>query len=160
MERQLAAKAAELAAAIKETQVYKDWAKAREELEAHHAAQVMLRSLQALQLELMRKARAGESISQAEEEQLQRTFETVAFNPYVRAVLETDMALGQLLAQVYQAVLMELGVEDAEAVFPTAGKTAAPAPGPGWAPAQGPGPQAAPDPEPPRKSRLWVPGQP
>ncbi|HEY8497119.1 MAG TPA: YlbF family regulator [Limnochordales bacterium] len=160
MDRQLAARAAELAAAIKETEVYKEWVKAREELEAHQAAQVMLRNLQALQAELMRKAQAGEPISQAEEEHWQRTLETVAFNPYVRAVLETDIALGQLLAGVYQMILTELGVEAAEAAFPAAGQPAAPAPGQGWGPAPGQGPQAAPEPEPPRKSRLWVPGQP
>jgi len=160
MERHLAAKAAELAAAIKETEVYKEWVKAREELEAHHAAQVMLRNLQALQAELMRKAQAGEPISQAEEEHWQRTLETVSFNPYVRAVLETDLALAQLLAGVYQMILTELGVDAAEAAFPSAVQPAAPAAGQGLGPAPGQGTKPAREPEPPRKSRLWVPGQP
>src|SRR5690606_9452781 len=94
----------ELAAAIRETDVYRAWQEARAALAQRHAAQVMLRDLQAQQEALLRKAQAGEAITPEDEERLRRTLETVAYDPYVRAVLETDLALAQLLAAVQQAL--------------------------------------------------------
>ncbi|HEY8418092.1 MAG TPA: YlbF family regulator [Limnochordales bacterium] len=151
MEGELKAKVTALAAAIKETDIYKAWRKAREDLAEHHAAQVMLRDLRAVEAELVRKAQAGEEITQAEQERYQRSMETVAYNPYVRAVLETDLALAQLLVAVQQAIVQELGL-DAEEAGLAAGAPGGPG-GPGLA-------APPPPPEPPRKSRLWVPGQP
>jgi len=154
MEGELRAKVTAVAAAIKETDVYKAWLKARQDLAEHHAAQVMLRDLRSVEAELLRKAQAGEEITQAEQERYQRTMETVAYNPYVRAVLETDLALAQLLVAVQQAIVQELGLDVDEA-----GVLAAAPGGPGVSAGANLTPPP-PQQEPPRKSRLWVPGQP
>lgn len=151
-EEALEAKIRELAAVIQQTDLYREWQEARAALAEHHAAQVMLRDLQSLQSQLLRKAQAGETITADEEERLKRTFETVSYNPYVRAVLETDMAMFQLLAAVNQALAVQLGLEP-DAAAPAAAAGSAGIPPSGEAP-------AAPPPEPPRRSRLWVPGQP
>jgi len=145
----------ELAAAIRETDVYRAWQEARAALAQRHAAQVMLRDLQAQQEALLRKAQAGEAITPEDEERLQRTLETVSYNPYVRAVLETDLALAQLLAAVQQALAAQLGMEAGPAE-PSPGAAAGPRAGGPAGQVLGP----SPPPEPPRKSRLWVPGQP
>jgi len=167
MDREVAAKAAAVAAAIKETELYRAWVKAREDVAQRHAAQVMLRDLRAVEAELMRKAEAGETPTPEEQERWQRTVETVSYNPYVRAVLETDMALAQLLAEVQQVIARELGLAAETAPGdPGAGASGAGAPGAagsGQGPAAGVAAEApAPSepPEPPRRSRLWVPGQP
>lgn len=129
------AKTKALADAVKESDAYKAWVKAREDVRERHAAQVMLRDLQRAQLELMRKAQAGETIGPEEEERWRRTVETIAYNPYVSAVLRAEQALSQLLAEIHQLLAQELGLLDEER-------------------------QQADDDDASARGRLWVPGQP
>lgn len=140
MDSALKDKARALARAIKDSDVYKSWVKAQEDLKARHAAQVMLRDLQNAQAELMRKVQAGEPISQEDEQRWQRTVETVAYNPYVAAVLQAEQAMGQLMTEINEAIAEELGLT------PDAGDAVEDEP--------------APRVEPAPRSRLWVPGQP
>lgn len=136
VDEKLKDKARALAQAIKDSDAYKTWLQAQEDLKERHAAQVMLRDLQAAQAELMRKVQAGEPVSQQDEARWQRTVETVAANPYVAAVLQAEQTMGQLLSDVNERIAQELGM-GSDAVGPTGD-----------------------DPEPPvPKSRLWVPGQ-
>lgn len=128
-------KAKALAQAIKDSDVYRDWLQAQQDLQERHAAQVMLRDLQQAQAELMRKVQSGEPVGPEDEARWQRTVETVAFNPYVAAVLQAEQAMGQLLADVNETIAQELGLAPAEDE-----------------------PEEPPAPPTP-KSRLWVPGQ-
>lgn len=140
MDDGLKEKARSLAQAIKDSDVYKSWLKAQEDLKARHAAQVMLRELQSAQAELMRKVQAGEPVSQEDEQRWQRTVETVAYNPYVAAVLQAEQAMGQLMTDINETIAEELGLVSAA----------------DGTPEEEPAPQVEPAP----KSRLWVPGQP
>lgn len=128
------ARTKELAEAIKQTDVYREWLKARDELRDHHAAQVMLRDLQRAQLELMHKIQAGEPINPEDEARWQRTAEAAAYNPYVAAVLRAEQALTQLLAEISEIIAQEMGLAEQE---PAQREDVRPA-----------------------RSRLWVPGQP
>lgn len=140
------AQAAALAEAIKAEPVYKNWVQAREDLEDRHAAQVMLRDLQQAQVELMQKAERGEAIGEEEQARWQRTVETVAYNPYVAAVLQAEAAMGELLAQINEELAKQLGLApDGEQLD---GGTGAGSSGTGDSPGTEP------------KSRLWVPGRP
>ncbi|MBO8141807.1 MAG: YlbF family regulator [Firmicutes bacterium] len=150
MDQKVEAAVREVVEALKQTEAYRAWVKARDDLANHHAAQVMLRDLQAVQTDLARKIESGERLSPEDEQRWQRTLETVAYNPYVRAVLEAEMAMGELLAKLHQAIAAGLGLQP---------EGAGTAPDSGRIPGQGPSPAASQAP-PPRKSRLWVPGQP
>lgn len=131
-------KAKALAQAIKDSDVYREWMKAQEDLQERHAAQVMLRDLQQAQAKLMRKVQAGEPVGPEDEARWQRTVETVAYNPYVAAVLQAEQAMGQLLADINETIAQELGLAPTDEEEAEEEPPAPPAP----------------------KSRLWVPGQP
>lgn len=132
-------KAKALAQAIKESDVYKSWIRAQEDLKERHAAQVMLRDLQMAQAELMRKVQAGEPVGPEDEARWQRTVETVAYNPYVAAVLQAEQGMVRLLSDINETLAKELGLEPDDDTDGSA--------------------EEAPE-APTPKSRLWVPGQP
>src|SRR5690606_10206852 len=111
MDEALKEKAKALAQAVQESDVFRAWQQARAELEQRAAAQIMLRDLQRAQAEIMRKVQAGQPVGPEEEERYRRTLETVAYNPYVAAVLQAEQALGQLLAEVNEVIAEELGLE-------------------------------------------------
>lgn len=138
MDEAMKEKAKALAQAVKESDVYKAWLKAQADLRERHAAQVMLRDLQQAQMELMRKVQAGEPVGPEDEARWQRTVETVAYNPYVAAVLQAEQAMAQLLGDINETIAKELGLADDDADGVS---------------------EVEPGPQPP-KSRLWVPGQP
>lgn len=102
--------AASLAEAIRQEPVYKNWLQARADVEERHAAKVMLRDLQQAQAELMEKMQKGESISEEEQTRWQKTVETVAYNPYVAALLQAEAALAALLTEVNEELAKQLGV--------------------------------------------------
>lgn len=136
MDQTVEARAKELAEAIKRTEAYREWVKARDELRQHYAAQVMLRNLHEAQLELMRKIQAGEAIGPEDEERWQRTAELVAYNPYVSAVLRAEQAMAELIAEVNEAIARELGLACEDST------------------------RRGDDNPPPARGKLWVPGQP
>lgn len=111
---------AALAAAIKETEAYKGWQAAREDLEQRHAAKVMLRDLQTLQAQLMQKLEAGQALSEQEEQRWQQTLQTVAHNPYVAAMLQAEAALAQVLGAVNETLARQLGMDGEQTDAPEA----------------------------------------
>ncbi|REJ35723.1 MAG: hypothetical protein DIU83_00255 [Bacillota bacterium] len=153
MDEALKEKAKALAQAVKESDVFRAWQQARAELEQRAAAQIMLRDLQRAQAEIMRKVQAGQPVGPEEEERYRRTLETVAYNPYVAAVLQAEQALGQLLAEVNEVIAEELGLGEAEGEG-TDGGSGGSAGGGGRGPGEGSGEGDEP------RSRLWVPGRP
>ena len=144
------AKAESLAEALAQSQEYKAFKEAKEELERHEAAKIMLRDFQSKQFALQRKVMAGESPTEAEVQSLQDAYRLVVFNPYVRRVIEAEAALSQLLAEVQGILARAVGIE-----LPEEGDEGADPPAPGTA-----GPTGSQDDDGgTARSRLWVPGR-
>lgn len=97
-------KAQELAAAITQSSEYQRMLAAREKVSKHQAAKVMLRDFQEKQLQLQQLQMAGEAITQEQEEQLQRLFEVISVNPYIRELFEAEFAFSGLMLQVNDAL--------------------------------------------------------
>ena len=105
------AKAEALAEAIAESKEYQAFKDAREELDQHEAAKIMLRDFQQKQARLQQKVLGGENPSEAEVQSLQQAYQLVAFNPYVRKVIEAEAAFSEMLAEVQQMLAAAVGIE-------------------------------------------------
>ncbi|HHT68995.1 MAG TPA: YlbF family regulator [Firmicutes bacterium] len=83
----------------------------------HQAAKVMLRDFQEKQFELQKQQMAGEEITPDQEEQLQRLFEVISVNPYIRELFEAEFAFSGLMMQVNDALatVLDLKEEDEDA---------------------------------------------
>lgn len=140
MDPRIKRKVDELAELLKESDVLKALREARDELSRHEAAKIMLRDLQAKQRALQQKILRGEEPGENEVADYQRAFELAGFNPYVRSVVEAEIALGEILMYIQQRV------DEVLAVVQDDGETAG-------------GASGAEENKMPR-SRLWVPGSP
>ena len=141
------AKAEALAAAIKASEEYKAFQSAREELDKHEAAKIMLRDFTRKQLALQQKMMRGEAPTEAEIQSLQQAYQLVTFNPYVRKVVEAELAFSEMLAGVQEILAEAVGVD---ALLGAEGEQA----GPGGA-----APGKKPDDGGSARSKLWVPGR-
>lgn len=141
MEPNVERKAKELADAIVASEAYQKLQEAREEIEEHQAAQIMLRDLMTKQQRLQEKIMRGEQPSEADVADYEQTAQIVTVNPYVRRLLEAEMRFSEMMMAVQQELAQAVGLE-----LP-----------------QGPEveqvPESPPPPESPTRSKLWVPGR-
>ncbi|NMB21316.1 MAG: YlbF family regulator [Firmicutes bacterium] len=109
-------KAQELAAAIANSKEYTRMMSARQEVNKHQAAKVMLRDFQEKQLQLQKQQMSGEQITPDQEEQLQSLFGVISVNPYIRELFEAEFAFSGLMMQVNDALaaVLDLKEEDDE----------------------------------------------
>lgn len=140
-------KAEALADALAESEEYREFVEARENLEKHEAAKIMLRDFQQKQAELQQKVMSGQQLTEADTEDLQSAYQLVAFNPYVRKVIETEAAFGEILAQVQQILAEAVGMETPDETDE-----------PGSQEPSSPPPASDDDPG-SSSGRLWVPGR-
>lgn len=89
---------------------------ARDGVNKHQAAKVMLRDFQEKQLQLQQQQMGGEEITPDQEEQLQRLFGVISVNPYIRELFEAEFAFSSLMMQVNDALssVLDLKEEDEE----------------------------------------------
>lgn len=104
-------KAHELARAIRESKEWQRVQKAREEIEKHEAAKIMLRDFNRKQIELYQKQMQGQEPSEQDIGELQRILETISFNPYVREFLEAEHELTTMIAEVQDILSEALGIK-------------------------------------------------
>ncbi len=105
-------KAQELATAITNSSEYQRMLKAREGVNSHQAAKVMLRDFQEKQLELQQQQMAGQEITPQQEEQLQGLFGVISVNPYIRELFEAEFAFSGLMLQVNDALASVLDLKE------------------------------------------------
>lgn len=138
MEPNIKKKTDELARALATSETYAKLLEAREQIEQHEAATIMLNDLVKKQNSLQEKLMQGEQPSESDIADYQRTAEIVGMNPYVRSLLEAEMAFSEMMMQVQRELAQAVGLDIAENAEP----------------------EAPPEPiEKPAQSRLWVPGQ-
>lgn len=103
--------AKELANAIQESQEYLAWQKAKEELEKHEAAKIMLEDFRKKQWDLEKARLAGEKVPPEQEEQFKKLAEIIQYNPYVRDFLIAEFNLNQMLMEIQRIIASAVGVE-------------------------------------------------
>ncbi|NMA60702.1 MAG: YlbF family regulator [Firmicutes bacterium] len=105
-------KAQELADAIMNSAEYQKMIEAREKVQNHQAARVMLRDFQNKQLELHKQQMEGQPITQEQEEQLQQLFGVISINPYIRELFEAEFAFSGLMLEVNDVLANVLDLKD------------------------------------------------
>lgn len=148
MNPEVKAKAEALAEALAQSDEYKALQAAREEIDRHEAAKIMLRDFRQKQMAIERKMLSGEAPSDQEIEALQQAYQIVALNPYVRRLIEAEVALSAMMAEVQRILAKAVGIE----------LPGDPAQSGGVAGVSGQGGKPD-DPGDTPRSRLWVPGR-
>src|SRR5690606_14512331 len=90
---------------------YKALQAAREEMERHEAAKIMLRDFRQKQAALEAKLLSGETPGDEEIAAIQQAYQIVALNPYVRRLLEAEIAFAAMMADVQRILAAAVGVE-------------------------------------------------
>ena len=103
--------ARELGRALAESEEFKAYQKAKEQVEEHEAAKIMLEDFRKKQLALEKKAMSGEEPSSAEVEQLKKLSEILGYNPYIREFLLAEMRFTQLILEVQKAIADAAGLD-------------------------------------------------
>ena len=108
----------------------------------------MLRDFQQKQFAFQQKVMQGQAPTEAEVQSLQEAYQLVTFNPYVRRVVEAEIAFSELLAAVQQTLAEAVGLEAPDG-----------AAGDQQSSGSGPAQVNKPDDGGSARSRLWVPGR-
>ena len=107
-------KAEKLAAAILNSAEYKKMIAARENINNHKAAQVMLRDFQDKQEELHKQQMEGQTVTPEQEQQLEQLFAVISVNPYIRELFEAEFAFSGLMMDVNDVLSKALDLKDEE----------------------------------------------
>jgi cell fate (sporulation/competence/biofilm development) regulator YlbF (YheA/YmcA/DUF963 family) len=109
---------------------------AREEIEKHEAARLMLKDLQAKQEKLRDIISRGEKPEEELINDYQRTMELVGFNPYISQLLRAEAEFIQMMMEIQQQIESTVGLSTPQKTDDR---------------------EDQPD-EPPKQSKLWTPG--
>ncbi len=104
-------KAKELAEALTNSEEYQSFLRAKENVEASSAASKMLNDFIKLQSELQKAHLRGEELSQDKIDQMQKTFELVNFNPYIREYFMADFKLMALMGEIQKTLSSAVGID-------------------------------------------------
>ncbi len=107
-------KAEELAAAITNSNEYQRLISAREKVNEHSAAKIMLRDFQNLQGDLHKQQMDGNPVTPEQEEQLQNLFGVISVNPYIRELFEAEFAFSGMMLGVNDVLAQVLDLKDDE----------------------------------------------
>lgn len=104
-------KAEELAEALASSQAYRRVRSARQAVEEHAAAKVMLKDLEARRAALEKRQAGGETLTDKEIEQFQKISEVVMMNPYIRELMQAEWEFAHALMEVQQILAKAIGAE-------------------------------------------------
>ncbi|HOB09768.1 MAG: YlbF family regulator [Limnochordia bacterium] len=96
--------AKQLADAIVESPEYQRLKQAREQLEQHHAAKVMLRDFHKKQLNLQKQHLEGTPVTESQVEELSKLYEVLNINPYIRDLFQAEMAFQKLMLDIQEVL--------------------------------------------------------
>ncbi len=97
-------KAHELSRAMRGTEMFAQMKAAKDKLESDEAAKAMLIDFQRQQLFLERKRLLGDTISEDEQNELQKRSDTIQMHEVVREYLTAEMQLGILYQDIQQII--------------------------------------------------------
>ncbi|HKM17914.1 MAG: YlbF family regulator [Firmicutes bacterium] len=104
-------RAKQLADAIVETPEYQRLKQARAEIEQHHAAKVMLRDFQKKQLDLQKQHLEGTPVTESQAEELSKLYEILNINPYIRELLQAELAFQKLMMDIQEILSDAIDLE-------------------------------------------------
>ncbi len=97
-------KAKSLAKSIAESEEYLELKKAKEELEKHEAALIMWRDFEKSQLELQAAIMAGEEIPDEKKKEIEKSFEIIMLNPYVRDMYAASIRFYGMIEEISRII--------------------------------------------------------
>lgn len=104
-------KAIELNEALKESAEYKAYLEAQTKVKGHSAADIMVSDFRKKQIQVQKNAMEGKDVENDLKE-LQKLWEIISINPYVRSVIEAELSFGQLYGEVMQTVAKGIEILD------------------------------------------------
>lgn len=105
-------KAQELADAIVNSDEYKRYMTARERVENHEAASIMLRDFQKRQFELHKQQMEGTPVTESQADELRKLYEIISVNPYIRDLFEAEFVFSGLMMEVQDVLARAIGLRD------------------------------------------------
>jgi cell fate (sporulation/competence/biofilm development) regulator YlbF (YheA/YmcA/DUF963 family) len=103
--------AKQLADVLAASQEYQRLKQAREEIEKHQAAKIMLRDFHKKQLSLQKQHLEGKPVSEAQAEELAKLYEVLNINPYIRELFEAEFAFHKLMMDVQEILSDAISLE-------------------------------------------------
>lgn len=100
-----------LADALVESSEYKRLKKAREGIEQHEAAKIMLRDFQKKQLSLQKQQFEGKSVTESQVEELTKLYEVLNINPYIRELFESEMNFHGIMLEIQEILSSAIDLE-------------------------------------------------
>ena len=107
-------RARQLAKALGECDEYVSYKKSLEELEKHEAARIMWVDFQKRQAAIQRARLSGEEIPEERIKELERSYEILMMNPYVRDVIAAEFRFTHLFADVQRIIGEAVGIKYAD----------------------------------------------
>jgi len=100
-----------LADALVESSEYQRLKKAREDIEQHEAARIMLKDFQKKQMDLQKQQLEGKSVTESQVEELTKLYEILNINPYIRELFESEMFFHGIILEVQEILSSAIDLE-------------------------------------------------
>lgn len=100
-----------LADALVESSEYQRLKKAREDIEQHEAARIMLKDFQKKQMDLQKQQLEGKSVTESQVEELTKLYEILNINPYIRELFESEMLFHGIILEVQEILSSAIDLE-------------------------------------------------
>lgn len=106
--------AQDLADAISGSSEYQKLKQARDKIEQHQAAKIMLRDFNRKQVKLQQKQMTGQPITEEDTQELTKLYEVLNINPYIRELLEAELAFHGIMSEVQEILSSAIDLEPIE----------------------------------------------
>ncbi len=103
--------AKQLGKALAESDEFHHYQQAKQALDEHEAARVMLDDFRKKQLEYERKKLSGEKLLEPHEQELRKLSAIVGLNPYVREYLMAELQFSNLMMEVQKIIGEAVGLK-------------------------------------------------
>ncbi len=104
-------RAQELADSLSTSKEYMRLKEARDAVEQHQAAKVMLRDFHKKQTALQQQQAEGKQVTESQTEELHKLYEVLSINPYIRDLFEAEFVFSGLMMEVQEIIGKALGLE-------------------------------------------------
>jgi cell fate (sporulation/competence/biofilm development) regulator YlbF (YheA/YmcA/DUF963 family) len=104
--------AKQLGKALAESEEYQSYHKAKETLDSHEAAKLMLADFRKKQWDLEKRRVTGELNAEAATTELQKLAEVIQINPYIREYLFAEFRFSQTMLEVQRIIGAAVGIDD------------------------------------------------
>lgn len=104
-------KAKELATTLVDGPEYQRLKKARENIEKHESAKIMLRKFNQQQLALQKQQFEGQPVTESQAEELRQLYEVISINPYIRELLEAEFLFSGIMMEVQEVLTKAIDLQ-------------------------------------------------